>query len=315
MECDRCSSTAVAYQAYSGQHLCEEHLARSVRDRVRSRIREDNLLGEAEADDPQTWLIGLSGGKDSAVLGSILADTLGADRRVELRGLAVHEGIEGYRDESLEAARAVADQHDIPLTERSFAETFDVRMDEVVEDDPKGMAACAYCGVFRRAILADVAESVDADLLLTGHNLDDECETALMNLFEGDVDQMARHFDASLGPLDERGDPGPHVPRAKPLRDVPEKEVALYARLEELPAHITECPHAAESFRGEIQTLMLDVEDRHPGTRHSVMAGYERLARLAAIDREAATTGRCADCGRPSGNDRCRACELQSALV
>ncbi|MFB6162550.1 MAG: TIGR00269 family protein [Halococcoides sp.] len=315
MECDRCSGAAVLHQAYSGQHLCETHLRRSVADRVRSRIREDALLADADADDPAVWLIGLSGGKDSAVLGSILAETLGPDRRVELRGVAVHEGIEGYRDESLVAARELADQCDIDLVERSFAEVFDVRMDEVIEDDPESMAACAYCGVFRRAILADVAASAEADLLLTGHNLDDECETALMNVFEGDVDQMARHWDASLGPLPDRADSGPHVPRAKPLRDVPEKEVALYARVAELPAHITECPHAAESFRGEIQTLMLDLEERHPGTRHSIMAGYEDLARLAATDRSAGSAGRCERCGRPSGTDRCRACELQDALA
>ena len=67
------------------------------------------------------------------------------------------------------------------------------------------------------------------------------------------------------------------VPRAKPLRDVPEKEVALYAHLRDLPVHMAECPHASEAYRGEIQEHLHALEEDHPGTRHSIMAGYEEL--------------------------------------
>ncbi len=70
----------------------------------------------------------------------------------------------------------------------------------------------------------------------------------------------------------------PPSPTGQPLRDVPEKEVALYAHLKDLPAHITECPHSSEAYRGEIQQLLLKLEENHPGTRHSIMAGYEELA-------------------------------------
>ncbi len=66
-------------------------------------------------------------------------------------------------------------------------------MDDVVEDDPEGMAACAYCRVFRRDLLSKYAEELDADKLLTGHNLDDEAETALMNFLEDDISQIAKH--------------------------------------------------------------------------------------------------------------------------
>jgi uncharacterized protein (TIGR00269 family) len=317
MDCDKCGETAVMHAAYSGLHLCAEHFTRSVEERVRQRIREDGLVGKAATpEDPVTWVIGLSGGKDSVVLTKILHDTFEKDPRIELVALSIHEGIEGYRDKSLEACEELTADLDIRHETVSYEEELGLRMDNVVEDDPEDMAPCAYCGVFRRDILSRYADEYDADLMLTGHNLDDEAETALMNVLEGDVSQMAKHFDASLGPLDERTEQDHHVPRAKPLRDVPEKEVALYAQLVELPAHITECPHASEAFRGEVQDLMLGLEENHPGTRHSIMAGYEEMAALAAeaYGDDDADYGECDRCGARTARDICRKCALVEAV-
>jgi uncharacterized protein (TIGR00269 family) len=322
MQCDKCPADAVTHLAYSGLHLCGEHLRRSVESRVRSRVREDALVpSDATPEDPATWLVGLSGGKDSVVLTTVLHETFREDPRIELVALTIHEGIEGYRDASLDACLELADDLEIAHEVVSYAEEFGLEMDDVAAEDPEGMAPCAYCGVFRRDLLSEYAADLEADLLLTGHNLDDEAQTALMNLFSGDVNQMARHWAASLGPLDERdaaaaADGGPFVPRAKPLRDVPEKEVALYAHLRDLPVHMAECPHASEAYRGEIQEHLLALEEDHPGTRHSVMSGYEELARLAAAarDRGAERTGECERCGAPTTRGVCRKCSLVESV-
>jgi uncharacterized protein (TIGR00269 family) len=305
------------HAAYSGSHLCDEHLRRAVEKRVRRRIREDGLVpDDATPDDPVTWVVGLSGGKDSVVLTHILADTFGPDPRIELVALSIHEGIEGYRDASLDACRELTADLELRHEVVTYEDELGVRMDDVAADDPLDMAPCAYCGVFRRDILSRYAEDLDADLLLTGHNLDDEAQTALMNVLEGDVAQIARHFDASLGPLPDREATADFVPRAKPLRDVPEKEVALYAHLADLPAHITECPHASEAFRGTVQRLLLDLEEDHPGTRHSIMAGYEELAALTAAEYrdEGDGAGECERCGATTSGDVCRTCRLVEAV-
>jgi uncharacterized protein (TIGR00269 family) len=317
MDCTKCDRDAVMHAAYSGAHLCDRHLRESVEKRVRRRIRQDGLISaDATPEDPETWLIGLSGGKDSVVLTSILAETFAEDPRIELAALTIHEGIEGYRDESLDAATELAGQLEITHETVSYADEFNLQMDDVVDKDPENMAPCAYCGVFRRDLLADYAEAFDADKLLTGHNLDDEAQTALMNFFEGDVAQMAKHFDASLGSFDERADTAEFVPRAKPLRDVPEKEVALYAHLADLPVHMAECPHSTEAYRGEIQELLLDMEERHPGTRHSIMAGYEELAELAAraYREDDQDIGECERCGNATTREVCRTCQLTEAV-
>ena len=319
MECDKCGRDAVMHAGYSGAHLCGDHFCATVEKRLRRRVREDSLLpDDATPEEPVTWVVGLSGGKDSVVLTEILADTFARDPRVELVALSIHEGIEGYRDESLDASKELTSDLDIHHEVVTYEADLGVRMDDVVEKDPENMAACAYCGVFRRDLLETYAEDLGADLLLTGHNLDDEAETALMNVLEGDVKQIAKHFDASLGPMDERSETEHFVPRAKPLRDVPEKEVALYAHLRDLPAHITECPHASEAYRGEVQEVMLGLEENHPGTRHSIMAGYEELAELAAQrygeDSDGGDLGECERCGSTTGRDVCRKCRLIEAV-
>jgi len=327
-DCTKCDRDAVMHAAYSGAHLCEPHFLESVDRRIRARVRDDDLLPrDATPDDPETWVIGLSGGKDSVVLTDVLVDTFDEDPRVELVALTIHEGIEGYRDESVAACVELAERLDVHHELVSYEEEFGIRMDDVVEDDPEEMAPCAYCGVFRRDLLESYAADLGADKLLTGHNLDDEAQTALMNVLEGDVAQMAKHYDASLGPFSDRPeDPDARarpdqdlfVPRAKPLRDVPEKEVALYARLRDLPAHITECPHASEAYRGEIRDLLLRLEENHPGTRHSILSGYEEFAALAAERYRGADDGpdlrECVECGATTTRERCRKCSLLEAL-
>lgn len=319
MNCDKCDRDAVMHAAYSGAHLCENHFCASVDKRVRRRIREDSMLpADATPEDPETWVVGLSGGKDSVVLTHILDETFGRDPRIEMIALTIHEGIEGYRDKSVDACVELAADLDVRHELVTYEEEFGVRMDDVAEKDPKNMAPCAYCGVFRRDLLDTYADEFGADKLLTGHNLDDEAETALMNFFEGDVKQVAKHFDASIGGFDDRNEQDEFIPRAKPLRDVPEKEVALYAHLKDLPAHITECPHASEAFRGEIQELMLKLEENHPGTRHSIMAGYEEIARMAAQRYRGGENGvdlnECERCGSTTARDVCRKCRLIEAV-
>ncbi len=318
MECAKCDREAVTHAAYAGTHLCDEHLRRSVEKRVRGRIREDGLLpDDAGPDDPVTWVVGLSGGKDSVVLSTVLAETFGRDPRVEIVALSIHEGIEGYRDASLDACETLVDDLGIDHRTVSYADELGVEMDDVAREDPLDMNPCAYCGPFRRDLLERHAADLGADLLLTGHNLDDEAQTALMNVFEGDVARIGNHYDASLGPMDDRDLNGPFVPRAKPLRDVPESEVGLYAHLRDLPVHAVECPHAAESFRAEVRDLLHAVEERHPGTRHSIMAGYEELAGLAADSErgaDEAALGECAECGAPTGAEVCRSCRLVAAV-
>ena len=63
---------------------------------------------------------------------------------------------------------------------------------------------------------------------------------------------------------------------------------------------------------------MLSLEENHPGTRHSIMAGYEQLAALAAEEYGAGEGDRelqeCERCGASTTRDLCRKCALVDAV-
>jgi len=68
--------------------------------------------------------------------------------RVELVDLSAHEGVDGYRGRSLGACREPTADLDISHGGVSYDEEFDVRMDDVVGEDPHDMSVCVYCGCF-----------------------------------------------------------------------------------------------------------------------------------------------------------------------
>jgi tRNA(Ile)-lysidine synthase TilS/MesJ len=60
------------------------------------------------------------------------------------------------------------------------------------------------------------------------------------------------------------------------------------------------------------------MEESHPGTRHSILSGYEELAELAALryrDEGASSDfGECDRCGAPTAREVCRKCYLVEAV-
>ena len=103
----------MVHQEYSGQHLCGKHLASSIRKRTSKELRQQlKLPKDARHEDgsPYRILVAVSGGKDSAVLLTMLHDIIARRRDVELIAGCVDEGIDGYRAPSLECARDLAEQ-------------------------------------------------------------------------------------------------------------------------------------------------------------------------------------------------------------
>ena len=93
-QCSRCKSDAVIFQAYSGQHLCGRHLHSSIRKKTSKELRNQlNLPKNAIKEDgsPYKILVAISGGKDSAVLLSMIVDLIGKRRDIEIIAGCVDE--------------------------------------------------------------------------------------------------------------------------------------------------------------------------------------------------------------------------------
>lgn len=305
VHCSACSRPAVTHLDYAGRSLCASHFERLVKRRFKAELREQ-LDGVGLVDGGRIG-VGLSGGKDSVTLTWLLEDALGVDPRYEIVPISVDEGIPGYRDKSLEAARELTDSLGLSLEVVSHAEDHGISTQEVAEDDPERQP-CGVCGVFRRSSLNRAARELGCDVVATGHNLDDHAETTLMNLLRSDLEQVLRtapHAEAPEG----------LVPRITPLISSTEREVALLGVLKRLPFHGAECPHAVDATRRTYRGLILGLLDKEPSVRHRLATLADELKRRVEPEAEGFEgVSACEECGEPSSGALCRACQMIQAM-
>lgn len=296
IKCMKCNRDAIIFQKYSGMHLCKKHFVEDVERKVKLTIRQQYNIEKGDI-----IAVALSGGKDSVVLLYMLHKIFGKRRDIEIVAITIDEGIDGYREETLRKAQEFTSELGIRHIVRSFKSNYDRTLDELTAQERK-LGACSYCGVLRKSLLNKVANEIGANKLATGHNLDDEAQTIMMNHLGGDVERMIR-----LSP--PKAIEG-LVLRAKPLRKIPEKEVALYAIVNELPFDMSECPYAHEALRGEVRDMINEFEVNHPGTKYSLMRGFDKTVGVLAKDYPQAKLTECKVCGEACTAQLCQACKL-----
>lgn len=305
MQCAQCGEQAVIHRDYEGRALCSDHFSRSVEKTVRGTIREHELV-----EDDDTIAVGLSGGKDSGVLLQLLVDIFGERPDIDIEAVCVHEGIEPYRTESVETAKTMCDRLDVPIHVVEYGEAYGVTMDEVMVNKPE-MHSCGYCGVFRRDAINKKAREIGATKLAIGHNMDDEVQSAVMNLLRGDVSRLAR-----MGAKTHKVPHDGFTRRIKPLREIPEHEIALYARVNDLEIHIETCPHSDGALRADVRSFLNDMAQDRPSVKHAALSALDKLLPVLRDEfyGDAADVTPCEECGEPSSQAVCRKCELIAAV-
>jgi len=302
----KCGRPAVIFRKYEGSHLCKQHFLISVERKVKKNIRVNNLAVPGDRIG-----VAVSGGKDSLSALYLMHKIIGPRRDMEIVALSVDEGIKGYRGSSLKCAKDLCKKLGIKHYIYSFREELGKDMDQKLKDIKKSgkkydlEVACTLCGVGRRYLLNKKARELKLTKLCTGHNLDDEVQGILMNYIRGDLQRASR-----MGP-------GPvvydrkFIGRIKPLRIIPEKEVALYAILAGIKYYNEECPHRS-GMRLEVRDFVNMLEDKHAGIKFSILETFDRIlpSLRSQMEREAGEMRYCRKCREPSSREVCKACEL-----
>jgi len=296
VRCSKCGRDAATFLRYNGSHLCSQHFQDFVERRVKKELR-----AQVDLNKVKDIAVAVSGGKDSLVALRILKDILEERRDLRLTCITVDEGIAGYRPETVEKVRTLCTSLDVEHIVVSFREEVGAEMDEISamlgERTP-----CAYCGVFRRRCLNKAAKEAGAQVLATGHNLDDIAQAILMNFTRGDVERLAR-----LGPH-TKVQPG-LVPRIAPLRQIPEKETYLYALLRGIDFADLICPYWEAALRNEYRDIIDGMEARTPGSKYSVLASYDAIRPLLQQKYPQSELRLC-DCGEPAPTGHCMSCTM-----
>jgi uncharacterized protein (TIGR00269 family) len=275
--------------------FCPHHLETSIQERAANVISAEIRPGDRVG-------IALSGGKDSTVLLILLHTLLASRPDVELVALTVDEGIRGYRELSLRAAQSHTRRLGIPHPVISFREIAGATLDALVKGREE--QACTICGVLRRKALLRVAREQGVSVIATGHCLNDEAQTVLMNTLRGDLPRLLRT---------PQRDPR-FVPRIKPLARISEKEITVHAMVNGLYTELPECPYAHYALRSEVRSMLDRFEWAMPGTMDRIVTFPNRLpASLKDRIREHSAVP-CDRCGEPSVSGRCRACRLLETI-
>ncbi len=303
--CSRCENESAITLAYMSQSLCVSHFNRHFEKRFTNTIRRHALFSDGEKIG-----VGLSGGKDSVLLLHVLNKFFKHSN--PLHAVIIDEGIPGYRDKAIAIAIKQCETENVPYTIVRFSDEFGVDNSDTskaLSYNPNlGKGVCGFCGTFRRTILNKYARELGLSKLATGHNLDDEAQSILMNVFDNHFEKFARQ-----GPVagDSEGATGGLVPRIKPFYETPEKEIIAYCAFNNID-HYSEvcCPHSKRAKRNDFRMLLNDFEAKYPGTKYSVLNFLLQAKKRMPHDPDPLNVlvGACADCGEPSNAALCQSC-------
>jgi uncharacterized protein (TIGR00269 family) len=171
------------------------------------------------------------------------------------------------------------------------------------------LSNCGICGVIKRWLLNRKARELGATKIATGHNLDDEAETVLMNIFAGNPELCI-----GFGPKTGITNDGKFVQRIKPLYFCTNEEVRKYSKIMNFPVLYEPCPCSLGSFRREIRKWLTEMESYDPEVKINIVKNFLKLLPILRRNRKKGELKHCKVCSEPSRNDICKTCELIKTL-
>ena len=309
--CDRCGlRPAIVYQPHTGRALCAECFVDDIAERVKKEVERWHMI-----DPSDTVLLALSGGKDGYTLLDVMTRLHKASRLI---GLNIVEGIRGYnKEEDAQYLVRTARDLGVDVLVVRVKDFVGLSVDEMVaaaRSRSTGISACTYCGISRRRIMNYYARELGATKLATAHNLDDEAQTAVINLLRGDLQSLMRQH-----PLAELVEDPLLVKRIKPLRKVYEWETATYVYVRKFHIQETECPYIYQqpTLRAKVRRELYALESERPGTLLSLVDLLDEFLMPLVVSRTPVRNlGRCERCGEPvpPGRRLCKLCELLQGI-
>jgi uncharacterized protein (TIGR00269 family) len=249
-------------------------------------------------------LVAVSGGKDSLAVWDILLE-LG----YKADGLYLGLGIGDYSGESASYAERFANERGLTL------HTIDLRRDYGY-DVPTAASVthrvpCSACGMSKRHLFDEAAREHGYDVVVTGHNLDDEAAVLFGNTLRWDVEYLARQL-----PVLPARDGFPK--KAKPLVRLTEREMAAWCIVRGIDYQVEECPMAIGNKHLAYKAALNAIERDSPGSKAAFYLNFvDKMAPLLAGTSQAAAgeLRACPECGAPTTGEVCAFCRLRQRVA
>ncbi|MGM5483034.1 MAG: TIGR00269 family protein [Nanobdellota archaeon] len=272
-----------------------------VEKKIRNTIRKNKLFKKKDK-----LAIALSGGKDSMSCLYILSK-LGYN---PVAIMADH-GIGKYAQINYENAKNLCESLKIELKVFSFKDEFGKSLkstEKIISGKGYNYSYCMICGILKRYLLNKASREMGIDVLITGHNLDDEAQAFVMNVFRNDFKLAARQGPAP-GLVSNTG----FVKRVKPLFFLAESDLKTYSEYAGLCVTDLKCPYATSSYRHDFKGMLNDFEKRNPSVKYNI-AHFQQMMKSYMDFSKIKNIGNCELCGEPSSRKICKACEIVGLL-
>jgi tRNA-5-methyluridine54 2-sulfurtransferase len=293
-KCKVCKEPAVIDLPRHNAHFCGEHLLQLCRRQMTKAIDDFDML---RAQD--RILVAVSGGKDSLAVWDMLVEA-----GYHADGLYLGLGIGDYSTESGGYAQRFADERGLHLQVVDLQQQYgyDIPTAAVAT----GRVACSACGLSKRRLFDQAALDGGYDVVVTGHNLDDEAAVLLGNTLRWDIDYLARQLPVLPA---TNGFPK----KVKPLVRLTEREMAAWCVVRGIDYVVEECPMALGNRHLGFKDTLNTLEATSPGSKAAFYLGFlDRMAPLLVGHSAAAVDGlnNCTQCGSPTTGEVCAFCRL-----
>ncbi|MBW2989550.1 TIGR00269 family protein [Candidatus Woesearchaeota archaeon] len=290
------------YTLQAGQKLNDKQFLDYIEKKVRRTIRTYDLLGKKEK-----ILAACSGGKDSTLALYLLGRITKNNRNIAIEAVYVDPSIGKHSQKSKANLTRFCKKNDIPLHIISFKKEFGKPLEGIKKLlDKKGIRwkSCTVCGILRRYLLNRKARELKATKMMTGHNLDDEVQNILMNIFQNHVELLPR-----LGPKPGLKNNKKMIQRIKPLYFCTEEEARLYSKIKKFDVSYDECPFRKDAYRKDIAEMLDKFEKKHRAAKTAAIQSFLKI--LPSLKKEGKGKAKiCRSCQEPSAGSICNACKI-----
>lgn len=258
-------------------------------------------LAKIKLNKKEKILVALSGGKDSTVTAYLLKK-LGYN----IEGFHINLGMGDYSKKCLEAVKKLCKQLNIKLhiydIKKEMSGSMCYIRTSIQTTNGKGLKNCAICGVIKKWVMNKEARKLKVDKIATGHNLDDEAQTFLMNILKG-----SPQLSANSGAIIKNVKDKKFITRIKPLFYVAENDIREYSKKMKLPVVYEHCPCALDSYRIQIRQFTNSLTTKE---KENIMRNFDKLSDKIQKLKSNEGLNYCEICGEPSRNKICRMCQL-----
>jgi len=270
--------------------------------KVRATIRKYNLCNRKDKIG-----VAVSGGKDSTTALYVMKK-----EGYDVEAITIDAAIGNYTKKNLENLKKFCKKEKIKLHVISFRDEFGMSLcyiRDMLKKKGKDYSSCMLCGILKRYLLNKYAKKLGFDCLATGHNLDDEAQAFVMNVFRNDTRLALRQ-----GPISGVSNSKKFVKRIKPLYNMTEAEVVKYSKLMKFPVNYEICPCSTDAYRREYRKILDEFEKKHPNVKYNIVRFHEGLIMPLKDKMKVEKIPVCSSCGEPAAKDECRACEIFKVL-